>query len=149
MPANYAVGSTESRRRVARESLEHAIELRERLKSRSEGDFTDAQAWISQEFTRVLKTSVRDVVDKLYAGYLFEIFAQIIRVHIDHFCDFGQGEFFSRVFVDVPPRLPDRDGLSSIVGTGVFKFSRRQHLYHLSNHLTVAERFCWSSIANF
>jgi hypothetical protein len=43
---------------------------------------------------------VRDVVNKLYAGYLFEILAQIIRVHVDHFCDSGQGELFACVFVD-------------------------------------------------
>ena len=65
------------------------------MKSRSERDFADAQTWISQEITRVLEPSVRDVVDKLYASYLFEILAQIIRVHVDRFCDSGQGELFA------------------------------------------------------
>ena len=95
MPAIHTLGSTVLRRRFPGESLKNAIELRERLKSHSERDFTDAQTWISQEITRVLEPSVRDVVDKIYAGYLFEILAQIIRVHVDRFCDSGQGELFA------------------------------------------------------
>ena len=136
------------RRRSASEFFENPIELRERLKSHSERDFTDAQMWISQEITRVLEPSVRDVVDKIYAGYLFEILAQVIRVHVDRFCDSGQGELFARVFVDILARFPNRDWLSSISRSGVFEFSSRRHLYPL-NDLTLAEQFCCSSVANF
>ena len=53
MPAIHALGSTVLRRRFPGESFKHAIELRKRLKSRSERDFTDAQTWISQKITRV------------------------------------------------------------------------------------------------
>jgi hypothetical protein len=81
----HAFGFTVLRRRFPVEFLKHAIELRERLKPHCKRDFTDAQITVSQEITRVLEPSVRDVVDKLYAGYLFEILAQIIRVHVDHF----------------------------------------------------------------
>jgi hypothetical protein len=116
---NRAIGT----RRFSRQFFENAIELRERLKSHSERDFTDAQTRISQEITRVLEPSVRDVVNKLYAGYLFEILAQIIRVHVDHFCDSGQGELFACVFVDILARFPNRDWLSSIPRSGAFDFS--------------------------
>jgi len=95
MPGIHTLGSTVLRRRFPGESLKHAIELRERLKSNSEGDFTDTQTRISQEITRVLEPSVRDVVDKIYAGYPFEILTQIIRVHVYRFCDSGQGELFA------------------------------------------------------
>jgi hypothetical protein len=113
------------RRRSASEFFKNPIELREWLKSNSERDFTDAQAWISQEITRVLEPSVRDVVDKIYARYLFEILAQITRVHVDRFCDSGQGELFAWVFVDILARFPNRDRLGSTPGSGVFKFSSR------------------------
>ena len=43
MPADHALGSTVLRWRFPGEFLENAIELRQRLKSRSERDFTDAQ----------------------------------------------------------------------------------------------------------
>ena len=95
MPAIHTLGRTVLRRRFPGKSLKHAIELRERLKSHCERDFTDAKTRISQEITRVLEPSVRDVVNKLYAGYLFEILAQIIRVHVDRFCDSGQRELFA------------------------------------------------------
>ena len=43
MPANHTLGSTELRWRFPAEFLEHAIELRQRLKSRGERDVTDPQ----------------------------------------------------------------------------------------------------------
>jgi hypothetical protein len=43
MPANQTLGSTELRWRFPTEFLEHAIELRQRLKSRGERDVTDSQ----------------------------------------------------------------------------------------------------------
>jgi hypothetical protein len=119
----HAFSFTVLRRRFPVEFLKHAIELRERLKPHCKRDFTDAQITVSQEITRVLEPSVRDVVDKLYAGYLFEILAQIIRVHVDHFCDSGQGELFACVFVDILARFPNRDWLSSIPRSGAFDFS--------------------------
>ena len=68
---------------ISRESLEHAIELRERLKSRRERDFTDAQIGVVQKITRFFKPSARDVLDEIYAGYLLEIFAEMIGVNVD------------------------------------------------------------------
>jgi hypothetical protein len=95
MPAIHTLGSTVLRRRSTGQSLENTIELRERLKANSERDFTDAKTWISQEITRVLEPRVRDVIDKIYACYPFEILAQISRIHVYRFCDSGQRELFA------------------------------------------------------
>ena len=65
------------------------------MKSRSECDFADAQITISEQITRSGETSARDVLDKLDAGYLLEIFAQMARVHVHCFRDFGQGKLFA------------------------------------------------------
>jgi hypothetical protein len=99
--------------------------------------FMDQTAMLEQEvpvsgknLSRARAATARDVVDKIYAGYPFEILAQIIRVHGDHFCDSGQGELFACVFVDILARFPNRDWLSSIPRSGVFDFSSRRHLYH-------------------
>jgi hypothetical protein len=92
MPAHLAFGRTILRRRFARKSFKNAVELRERLKSSGERDFTDAQIAISQQITRGVEPSARDILDKINAGYLLEIFAQMIRVHVDRFRDFLQGE---------------------------------------------------------
>ncbi len=94
MPANHAFTRAILRRRFARKILENAIELRERLKSRRERDFTDAQFGVPQEITRGSEPGARDILDKINAGYLLKIFAQMIRVHVDRFRDFLQGELF-------------------------------------------------------
>jgi hypothetical protein len=44
MPANHTLGSSELRWRFPAEFLEHAIELRQRLKSCGERDVTDPQS---------------------------------------------------------------------------------------------------------
>ena len=92
MPAYLAFGGTILRRRFARKSFKNAVELRERLKPSRERDFTDAQIAISQKITRICEPGARDIVDEIYAGYLLEIFTQVIRVHVDRFRDFLQGE---------------------------------------------------------
>jgi hypothetical protein len=83
------------RRRFTRKSFENAIELRERLKARRERDFTDAQLGVAQKITRICQPSARDILDEIYTGYPFEIFTQVIGVHFDDVCDFGQGELFA------------------------------------------------------
>ena len=86
---------TALRGRFARKAFEHAIELGERLKSRRERDFADAHMTVLQEVTGSFEPSARDILDKIYARYLLEILAQMIRVHVDRFCDSGQGELFA------------------------------------------------------
>jgi hypothetical protein len=76
-------------RRFTRKSFEDAIELRERLKARGERDFTDAQFGVTQKITRICEPDARDILDEIYAGYLLEIFTQVIGVHVNDVCDFG------------------------------------------------------------
>jgi len=92
MSASDAFARTVFCRRFARKLFENAIELRQGLKTGSERDFTDAQIWVSQEGTGSFEPSARDILDKIYAGHLLEVFAQMIRVHADRFRDFLQGE---------------------------------------------------------
>jgi hypothetical protein len=77
-----------------RKCFENAVELRKRLKPRSERDFTDAQIAISQQITRGVEPDACNILDKINAGYLLKMFAQVIRVHVDRFRDFLQGELF-------------------------------------------------------
>jgi len=86
---------TALRGRFARKAFEHAIELGERLKSRRERDFADAHMTVLQEVTGSFEPSARDILDKIYAGHLLEVFTQMIRVHADRFRDFGQGKPFA------------------------------------------------------
>jgi hypothetical protein len=133
MPAHLAFGRTILRRRFARKSFEDAIELRERLKSRGERDFTDAQFRVAQKITRICEPSARDILDEIYAGYLLEIFTQVIGVHFDDVRDSGQGKLFARVFFDVLARFPNRDWLGSTPTSRIFNLSSEQHLYHRLN----------------
>lgn len=77
-----------------RKCFENAVELRKRLKPRSERDFTDAQIAISQQITRGIEPGARNILDKINAGYLLKIFAQMVRVLVDRFRDFLQGKLF-------------------------------------------------------
>jgi hypothetical protein len=149
MPANHTPGRTELRWRFPAEFLEHAIELRQRLKSRSERDFTDPQIRVSQEITRSFEPNARDILDKINAGYLLEGFAQVIRIHVDRFCELGQGKFFARVFFDEPACFPNRHRLSSVSGSRFFEFSCGQHLDHPQGIKIMLNELRCSSLANF
>jgi len=81
--------------RFARQPFENAIELRERLKADGERDFTDAQFGVEQKITRICEPDARDILDEICAGYLFEIFTQVIGVHVHHICDLGQRKLFA------------------------------------------------------
>jgi hypothetical protein len=75
MPAGHTLGSTELRWRFPVQSFENAIELRKRLKSRGECDFADAQIALVKQLARSLEPDTRNILDKIYARYLLEIFA--------------------------------------------------------------------------
>jgi len=77
-------------RRFSRQLLEDAIELRERLKANRKGDFADPETDIFQKLFRSLETSPCDVIDKLYAGDLFELFAQVSRIDPGGGCHFSE-----------------------------------------------------------
>ena len=72
MPTNHALGSAELRWRFPTEFLEHAIELRQRLKSRGERDVTDPQTAVMQKFARFFESSARNVLDKICVADLLE-----------------------------------------------------------------------------
>ena len=93
-PAINDFGRTIFRRRFARKSLKHAVELRQRLKPRRESDFTYAQTGVSQQIIRDGETSAGDILDEIDTSHPLEIFAQIIRVHVHSFRNFGQGKLF-------------------------------------------------------
>lgn len=102
-------------RRFFRKPFEDTIELRERLEPHSERDFADAQIRIQQQIARFVESGACHVIDKIYAGDLPELFAQMIRVDIDRFRHFGERELIGRMFVDEIPRFPDLHRLCPIV----------------------------------
>src|SRR4029450_4318317 len=65
-------------RRFTRKSFENAIELRERLKPSRKRDLADAQIWVAKEITGICKPSARNILHEICAGYLLEIFTQVI-----------------------------------------------------------------------
>ena len=65
-------------RRFFRQPFEDTVELRKRLKPDRECDFTDAQIGIQQQIARFIESGAGHVVDKIYAGDLLELFAQMI-----------------------------------------------------------------------
>jgi len=95
------------------------------LKSRGERDLADAQIWVAQEITRICESSPRNILHEICAGYLLEIFTQVIGIDTNDLRDFGQGKLFVCVFFDVLARFPNRDRLSSTLRSRVFKFSNR------------------------
>ena len=91
----HAFGRTISRRRFARKSLKHAIELRERLKPCRERDFTDAQFAVSREVTGSFETRCATYSTKFMPVTCLKFSLQIIRVHVDRFRDFCQRKLFA------------------------------------------------------
>ena len=77
------------------------------MKPDRECDLTDTQTPILQEVARFFESRAGDVIDKIHAGDLLELFAQMIRTAIDRACHFGQRKLFIRMFVDEIPRFPD------------------------------------------
>ena len=123
MPAIHTLGSTVLRRRSTSEFFKNPIELRQRLKADSERDFADSQMLILQEFARFLGPRLSDVMNKVYTGHLFELFAQMIGADIYCFRYFGKRNLFARMLADKNSRFPDLHRFGSISGAGVFKFS--------------------------
>jgi hypothetical protein len=104
-------------RRFSGQSLEDAIELRQRLKANRERDLANLEINVSQESACSFEAIARDIVDKLYSGYLFELFAQVSRIDTDVPCDLSQRDRLGQMFVDEAARLPDvaRFGVMTVV----------------------------------
>ena len=56
----------------------------------------------------------RDVVDKIDAGYLFELFAQMIRADARCFCNLTQRKLFIRMLMDKFSCVPNIHRLSAL-----------------------------------
>src|SRR6266542_973486 len=94
-------------RRFIRQPFEDTIELRERLEPHSECDFADAQIRIQQQIARFVESGACHVIDKIYAGDLLELLAEMIRADVDCSRYFVERKFFAGMFVDELPRFPD------------------------------------------
>src|SRR5262245_27319974 len=114
MLANHRFGGTELRRRLPGQSLENAIKLRKRLKSRRERDVTNAQTAVMEKVARFFKSGACDVIDKVHPSYLLESFAEIVRVNVDRFRHRPEGKFFTRMFLDKLARFPNLHRFSSV-----------------------------------
>jgi hypothetical protein len=104
--------------RFSREFFENAIELRQRLEADGERDFTDAQMSILQEIARLADAYAGDVIDKVYPGHFFELFAEVIGTDVDELRDFRQRKFFVRLLVNEFPRFVDFRWLSPFPASG-------------------------------
>src|ERR1043166_1619625 len=115
--------------RFAAKLFEHAIKLRQRLKSDSERDLADAKIDIVEETARFFETDSRDVIDEVDASDFFEFFAQVIRADVRGFGHLAERKFFRRMFLDELARLPnlDRLGASTIFDCRLERVGR----YHL------------------
>src|SRR5580765_2933019 len=100
--------------RLARYFFENAIELRKRLKAHSKRDLADAKIAILQKPTRFFNSHAPHIVDKIDAGYLFELFAQMIPTDARCFANFAQRKLFVRMLVDEFSCAPNIHGLGSV-----------------------------------
>ena len=100
---------------MAREFLEDAIKLRQRLKPRGERDFADASIGIMQEVPRSFEPEAGNVDHEIDARDLLELLAQMIWTDIDRARHPGEGEFTGWILVDEIPGLPDFDRFSAIL----------------------------------
>ena len=69
--------------RSAREFFENAVELRQGLKPDCECDFAYPAVGVFQKIACFFKADARNVLDKVYPGYLLEFLAQIIAADVD------------------------------------------------------------------
>jgi hypothetical protein len=72
--------------RLPSKFLEDAIELRQRLKTRGEGNLAHAKIEVVQARACFLIARARDVFNKVHPGHLPELFTQMIRADVDRLC---------------------------------------------------------------
>ncbi len=95
------------RRRFLGQPLENTIELRQRLKSHGERNFTNAQIRIPQEIASFFESGSCDVFHKICASDLLEFFAEMIPANVGCFRYLGERKFFGRMFLNELSRFPD------------------------------------------
>jgi len=99
------------RGRLAKNLLEHAVEMRERLEAHLKRNFTDAQIRVEQEILGFLDAHAGDVIGKIDAGDLLEHFAEVIAAHVHGLGDLAEGKFFGLVLLDEGAGLGNDRGL--------------------------------------
>ena len=111
------------------ESFKNAIELREGLKPDLERDLADPKIAVCQKLARLVEPGTRNVIDKIYAGHLPKLFAEMGRTDVDRFRHLGQRDFFVRMMLDKLSRPPDVRRLrSTLAMRSLFEWVRRYHL---------------------
>jgi len=99
------------------------------MKSDGESNFVDRQIRIAQEITGFLESCPCDVFDKIYAGDLLKLFAEVICIDLDRLRHPSERKFFARMFFDELARFPDlRRFRSMVVWRPFLEFMREQHL---------------------
>ena len=101
-------------RRCAREFLECAVELRQGLKPDRKCDFADAAVAVFQKIACFFEADLRDVLDKVYPGYIFEFLAQIIPADVNCLRHSDERELLARMFLDEFARFPNFNRLGPI-----------------------------------
>ena len=123
------LGCTIRSGRFPGEPSKNAIELREGLEPYLKGDLADPKLAICQKFPRLVEPGTRNVIDKIYARHLLELFAQMRRIDVDRSRQLGQRNFFGGMLLDELPRLPDVHRFSSTLAVhGLLGWIRRYHL---------------------
>jgi hypothetical protein len=114
----------------SRQLSENAIELGERLEPHGKCDFADPKIDIVQKPARLFEARAGDVTDKIYAGHLLELFAQMIRTDAHRFRYFCKRKFIARMYVDEISRFPDLNRF----GPTVLELIRNSHHCPPTNH---------------
>jgi hypothetical protein len=101
--------------RSAGELFENAIELRERLEPNCECDLANSKIDIVQKPARLFEASARNVLDKICAGDLLELLAEMIPANVRRFRYSREGKFFGEIFIDEVARLPNLHRFGSML----------------------------------
>lgn len=101
-------------RRLSGELPENAIELGKRLEPNLERNLADPKIDIMQKSARLFEAGACDVFDKIYAGDLLELLAEMIPANVRRFRYLTKRKLFSRMLFDELSRLPDLYGFGSM-----------------------------------
>jgi hypothetical protein len=101
-------------RRFSGELFENAIELGKRLEPGLERDLADPKIDILQKLARLFEACMSNIIDKIYAGDLLELLAEMILADVDCFPHLAERKLFDAMFLDELSRFPDLGWLGSM-----------------------------------